>query len=568
MDDKEAKFIRFVERSIPSYINKVKSGAWNSAQASRYFSEQLKKIKNKKKAQELLNLFNSKLREARQKAVSGSPAVTRGALVSPIQPVVIIDGPSSVGPNQSVTLSGGTIDFTEDEGYFWEAEGGVSGVFHGVSDQTEDGSSKSFIIKTSPECENGVLYITAIGSKSGTPGSMTIQVMGARQSEESDGNEENDGNNPDQERLDQEKADSDAAEQKKSQDDQAQNQQKSSWLDWLNKEARKKIIDKLKKKFSKEALAALWKAILPYLPWIILAIVIIVAGIAIMSAIIGDAGTGKAGSTFNKPADPVTDSAAIQKTIMASGDKEAKAKLNNQTFSDIQKQLSQLEASTGTDVSSSNQETKNKIADTSSKIDQYLVNNDPVLGREIITSVKSILESADQQSPIMQAKTRLPLENISGFNWELHYGTPLRKEMPSNESGHSTYMYYGQGKADAVDLYTNKDTLVYPMFDGQVTNISDDGTGHKKIVIKNGDYEILYAHVDLDKNVGEGTGVTRDKTIGKVATISDYSQLHLELSYCGVPVTTTLLDKIEYEQTEGKSWGEYLWNNMKKVLGQ
>jgi murein DD-endopeptidase MepM/ murein hydrolase activator NlpD len=410
--------------------------------------------------------------------------------------------------------------------------------------------------------------LTAIGTKSEAYGSVTIQIIGGAEAEKDPEDEENDGED------DKEKSPEEKAEEEKKKEDEAkqkqedEQQQKATLADWFNKEARKKILDGIKKKFSKEALAAFWKAISPYMPWIILGIVTLLIGIAIMSGITADAGTGKAGSTFKKPADPVTDSAAIEKTIIAAGDKETVAKVNDQTFTDIQKQLTQLEPSAVKNSSPISKATKDKITETSTKINQYLAKKDPVLGREIITSVKSILESTNEQAPAIAVKTRLPLETISGFNWELHYGTPLRKEMLTGETGHSTYMYYGEGKADAVDLYTNQSALVYPMFDGQIVNISDDGAGHKKVVIKNGDYELLYAHIDLEKNIGQGTKVTTDKSIGQVATISEQSQLHLELSCGGIPIITTLLDKLNYEQTVGKSWGEFLWTHIKKVLGQ
>lgn len=561
MDDKEVKFIRFLKQSIPSYINKVKRGQWSAAEASRYFSDQLKKIKDKKKAQELLNTFNTKLKEARQQAL-GSPGRRSVSPNSTLQPVAIINGPSSIGPNQNITLKGETVDFPGDESYNWEVEGGGDGIFHGLGDQANDGGGKTFIIKTGAECKTGVLYISATGIKSGASGAVTIQVIGV----DSQGEDAGDGDPT------KPKSEDDQEEEKKKSEDEAEatqdadkEEQKASWLDWLSKEGRKKALDALKKKFSKEAWAAFWKAILPYLPWIILAIIILVAGIAIMAGISNDAGTGKAGSTFNKPADPIADSTAITKTIMASGNKEAKTKINNQTFTDIQKELSAL-AQTTAPASTLSEENKTKVTDVSTKIDQYLISNDATLGREIIASIEDILKSTDEQAPIIKVQTRLPLDAISNFNWELHYGTPMRKELPSKDGGHGTYMYYGEGKADAVDLYTTPDSLIYPMFSGQVVNVSDDGVGHKKIVIKNGEYELLYAHVDLDKNIGEGTAVSIDKAIGRVAKIEDYTQVHLELSYCGLPIVTTLIDKIDYEQSEGKSWGEYLWNNIKKVL--
>lgn len=568
MDEKDAKLIKFLERAIPSYIVRARDGEWNDIRASRYFSELLKKVKDRKKAQELLNLFNRKLRESHQRAKGLAPAAALKTISASSPPVVIIDGPSTIGPSQSITLTGKTIAFPIAEGYGWQLEGGLTGVFHGLGELMEDGSSKSFVITTSPECKNGVLYLTAIGTRSEAYGSVTIQIIGGAEAEKDPEDEENNGED------DKEKSPEEKAEEEKKKEDEAkqkqedEQQQKATLADWFNKEARKKILDGIKKKFSKEALAAFWKAISPYMPWIILGIVILIIGIAIMSGITADAGTGKAGSTFKKPADPVTDSAAIEKTIIAAGDKETVAKVNDQTFTDIQKQLTQLEPSAVKNSSPISQTTKDKITETSTKINQYLAKKDPVLGREIITSVKSILESTNEQAPAIAVKTRLPLETISGFNWELHYGTPLRKEMPTEETGHSTYIYYGEGKADAVDLYTNQSALVYPMFDGQIVNISDDGTGHKKVVIKNGDYELLYAHIDLEKNIGQGTKVTTDKSIGQVATISEQSQLHLELSCGGIPIITTLLDKLNYEQTVGKSWGEFLWTHIKKVLGQ
>lgn len=549
MDDKDQNVDRYLEKSIPSLINKVQSGELSKADASRLFANGLKRLNNRQRKMELLNKFNQKLKEINPRL---SPRESAYRLrTSPTEPEIIIDGPSSIGSNQQITLSAKTVGTSITEKYDWETQGDVPGVFHSLGEVSGEGS-KTFIVKTDPECGSGVLYVTAHGMESDAVGAMTIQIIGIKENKQP----------PEQQKIGpedkggDEKATSDGSETGAESDADETNKQ-SPWLKKLQ-DQRKKLVDQFKKKFTKEALAALWKLLLPYMPWIILGLVILIGGIILFASMAQKAGSGAAGSTMHQEVDTAADADLLQKVMLATGDTETKTNLNNQIFPDIQKKLTSLKDN----ADSGNQQ---KIDDTLLKIDKYISSNDPTLGKEIVSDVKDILTSLGTQAPTITVPTRTPLDKITDYNYYLHYGTPLRPEMPTDGTGHATYMNTGEGKADAVDLYTAKGSDIFPIFAGQIVDISDDGTGHKKIIIKNGLYKILYANFDPISGLKTGQNIDTKSSIGKVVDINGQSQIHLELSYQDKPIVTTELDKIDYKDSQ-RTWGEYLWQNMMKVL--
>lgn len=312
-----------------------------------------------------------------------------------------------------------------------------------------------------------------------------------------------------------------------------------------------------KKGWAKVFLQFLWTS----LPWILLALAIAAVLMIIIFAILGAIRSGANGSTPNQPVNSASDATILKKTLIAGGDKEIGAEETDSTMAELQRNLSDLAGKTDDPA------IKSRADETVQKINRFLLSHDPALGKEIIADIRAILPQIAEQIPKIEVPTRSPFDNaILGFNENLHYGTPLRPEVRTDNLEHGTYMYYGKGIADAVDLFVEQDSDVYPIFPGKIINISDDGTGNKKIVIQNGDYELLMAQIKIPDNIKEGQTVTASQSIGKVAEVEGFNEVHVELAYQGRPVVTTALDKIDYTANDQSNWGEYLWNHIKEAM--
>lgn len=553
MDDK--RLIIFLERSIPSYINKVRKRELSIAQATRNFGNQLKRIQNRQQALELQNAFNNQLRQSQQKPDSDQ-SQSRDIENDPGEFDVVIDGPSSIRPNQSVSFTAKTAGSNIEEDYIWETEGGVDGLDLG----SPGSSSKNYVVKASADCQSGMLYLTATGTESGSSGALFIQVIGADKQPNGKENkaDDPDGNaakpTPSPETEDESANDGSDADDQSEQEKSKQN----SLQKWFSEEGKKLGSDFFKKLVSKEFWAGIWAALAPVLPYIIVIVLIIVASIAIWAAFSRQTTSGAAGSTVHQEVNLANDTNLVERTLLATGDEGTRTAIVNKTFPQIRTELVALKES-------ADPATKAKIEETVTKIDQYMSNNNPDLGKEIVSSIKEILGALDLQAPVMQVKTRSPLDKVTDYNFYQHYSTPLNKQMPK-DGGHATYMYYGEGKSDAVDLYAAAGSAVYPAFPGKITDLSDDGTGHKKVIVENGDYQILYANIEPINGLASGQTVNISTSIGKIVDIDGQTQVHVELAYQGKPIVTTELDAIDFKQSQNP-WGQYLWEHMKKVLG-
>jgi murein DD-endopeptidase MepM/ murein hydrolase activator NlpD len=552
----EKNFIDHLYRSIPSIIGRVTDPdpdkRWTPEYAIKFFRRDLDKIRNGAAKNDLLNNFNHELNKAKQRR-KGNVSPNEYLLQSGgDQPVVRIQGPVEIGAGTTISLEAQTDGIGEDESYSWQIQGNVAGVTHTLQDIDRNGGSHALSISATPDCDSGAMYITATGLMSNISGGTSVFVQGQRDQDRNQQNKkepEEQASEPESPEAPEQQGEGEQAE--------AADQAKQSFMKRLLSDKARKAMSDAAKKAIKAALSALWKLILAYWPYILAALLIIAVGIALYVAFVQKAASGENGSTIHQQAASTTDAAILQKTILAAGDADAKAKITDQVFGDIQKQLLLMQDSP--------EPTKTKVANLLTKIDQFMTSKDTDLGNEIISDLKDLLNSAGEQAPTIQVATKAPIDNVKDYNFDLHYGTPLRKDMPTNGSGHATYMYYGQGKADAVDLYADSGSSVYAVFAGKITNISDDGTGHKKIAILNGDYEILYANIDLSQGLAVGQSVTTGQVIGKVVDINGQDQVHIELSYQCQPIVTTELDKIDYD-TSQKPWGQYLWDHMKQIL--
>lgn len=541
------------KKAISSLITNIKIRKISVVQAKRDFALQLQKdAVDEADRMELIEELNQQIAPIS----TSQPLRQQNDSPSENNSQIIIDGPSSVRAGNTITLQAKSE--TEEFGhFFWSTEGNIEGVNHGQS-------GENYIITADPTAKSGALLVN-VEDENGGIGSATIQVIGA-------GTQDKEGVAADETEekpsTSEENDDVSAAPVTPEEDDQEGAEGSTEQLqDALKKKtvqtAEKEVAEQAEKKaainlLKKEGWAALWELLLPILPWIIGAILIIVVALALFAVFTRKSNDGSLGSTIHQPLDSASDQQLLAKTLINSGDSGIKKVINNNVMPDMQKQLIALK-------SSADPTTAKKIDAVSLEMDQFSISQDSTLGTKIIGEIKDILSTLSQQAPTITVPTRAPLDNISDYNFYLHYGTPLNTSMPNNGQGHGTYMFYGQGKADAVDLYSTAGSAIYPIFSGKIVDFSDDGTGHKKIVIQNGDYELLYANFDPTGTLVVGQNIDKGTSIGKIVDINGEDQLHIELAYRGVPIITTQLDKV-YHDAEDKPWGQYLWTTMKKVL--
>jgi len=330
----------------------------------------------------------------------------------------------------------------------------------------------------------------------------------------------------------------------------------------------RRIADDLKQKFEEKVTKRFVAAIVRIWAWIagllggswsiILVVVILAMAIGMLAFSLRFYKSGAGGQTPTTPAMPIDNKSVIEATLLAVKDPEIQKQSKKELTTKLQLLLTQLKEET------TDQNIKNEIDSALTKVNQAAAGN-VELGQEIFDAIKNVLQKIDNSIPAINGHYPIEKAKIIGTNSELHTGTPLRPTTPSDDLGHGTYIYFGQNKCDGVDLYTTEGNNVYPGMIGEVIDVSDDGTGHKKIAIQNGDYLLLYAN--FDPSVVKGQKITDlNKPIGKTVKIGNYSQLHIEMSYCNVCLTTTEVDKIDHNQNESKDWGDYLWSRIKYAL--
>lgn len=321
------------------------------------------------------------------------------------------------------------------------------------------------------------------------------------------------------------------------------------------KKKAKEAIDKIKKE-------GIWKIIVANAGWlvpVVIIVIIIIIAIVIFVALYNEG--PKNGKSAAQPPSYMDDKDAIVALARKSGDPDIASEVASDVSDQMKQNLVLLKDST-TDAA--------LLAEIDAlvlKIEQNQGTMDTAVASEIITDFQTVMEdAANFQAPKLAVTGLSPLTAIIGYNEEIHFGTPLRKEMPTgNTTGHATYMHYGEGTADAVDLYVATDAPVLAPVAGKIIDLSDDGTGNKKIIINQGDYELLIAFVKPEATLAVGQNVTVGQALGTAAEVGGQSQIHLELAYCGKNITLDPVDKILADK-EGKAIGEYLWNRFKVIL--
>ncbi len=364
----------------------------------------------------------------------------------------------------------------------------------------------------------------------------------------------------------------------------------------LEDQAKKGIRDWAAKTFSKEAILAFLEVAWPY----IVAIIIILAVIVLVAYELGVFNSGANGKTPVQAISPVGSGGdALKKLSLLSGGNDSTKALAPAAIQSAATALTTLNTAVPKNPALTDPKNQALLDDAIKKINQCqteltgLNKNAPTDCAAAITAVQAVLMVMNNnaippiqgQSPIQAGDfvdlgtlgSPLPDDN---FNTNLHVGTPLHpiSSKDTNTTGHGTYIYTGQDKGDAVDVYTKPGANVYPAFTGTVVNISDDGTGiTKKMVIQNGDYQILYAFVIPDPSIKIGNKITDPtkitdltKPIAKTNT-TGVSVVHIEFEYCGIPLVTTFPDQLDHDGKNGvtpkhTTWGAYYWDHLKTVL--
>lgn len=335
--------------------------------------------------------------------------------------------------------------------------------------------------------------------------------------------------------------------------------------DW----ARKRFVDPIKKKLEGQALALLLKN--PYFWLVIVVIIVLAVAIAIFVHYYSLAKAGTGGTTPVRPISSVEDKKVLEKFQVLS-DSTAYKSIADDVFrraqTDILAIKEQVKARPKADAAAQTKDNNivATIDGTSTKIDQYLSTKSSDTAQSIVADLNTIAKMMDTVIPTIPGRYPVNPDDIVTFNNDLHPGTPLNTTQVSFDNGHGTYIYPGENKCDAVDVFTKDNAKVYPAFTGTVLDVSEDGTGHKKVVIQNGDYQILYANIDASVKTGDKITDT-SKPIGQTITIDDQYQVHIELTYCGICLVTTPLDQILKETKNQATWGEYLWAHIKDTLG-
>ena len=325
--------------------------------------------------------------------------------------------------------------------------------------------------------------------------------------------------------------------------------------------AKQKVADIVKKrilkKLTRQALkkAALALVVNPYF-WIVVA-VIIIAGIIVLiflsvSGSLSNVSPNPFGASATRPVDPVKDKGTLETFLANAGDEDVVNKMSFELVDGLIADLVQLKnEATNPDIIA-------KIDNAIALLEEANNTKNPDTAKRAITAIKEIIILLENPIPQFPGNTRLPLDNISGFNQTLHGGTPLNSEIVE---GHNTYIHYNDGTCDATDLFAEQDSPVYPVFSGNVVRVGSDGDwGYSRITVEKDGYEIVYAHLKSDSVPQINSNVTTNDVIGLIAK----DRLHIEASYKGLCIVTTTVDNLN--KSPEKDWGEYLWDHIKRIF--
>ena len=357
-------------------------------------------------------------------------------------------------------------------------------------------------------------------------------------------------------------------------------------------QAKDKIKDKAKDELEKdvvkntfrEAVMAALKALVtnPYFWAVMVIIVVVIIVIALFAYFTGTAKSGANGMTPTQSATSLGNKTLLNKLSLLSGDTEKQKLLSQDFMKKAQKDILAIKDQAQNGVATLSPGTVAAADAILANITKYLQTPGTDLGNTIAGQIKIFLRDAQNDAvPVIPGPGFSPVnkDTISTFNTDLHFGTPVRPASVADKDGHGTYIANGQNSCDAVDIYTRDNTDVLPVFTGTIIDMHDDGSGMtykddagkdqptQRIVLRNGDYQILYAFVKPISGLRVGY-VINDSNKTKPIGVTVQNVVHVEFTYCGICLITTALDEIDHDSATPtyQSWGNYLWVHIQEKL--
>lgn len=310
----------------------------------------------------------------------------------------------------------------------------------------------------------------------------------------------------------------------------------------------------------------LWKD--PKKRWIIIiggggGLIVVIIAIAIpfsfLSALGGHGPNAVIGHTQPQLVNPIENKDVVRQTLALAGDATASSDITDSGLTKAQEGILTTRDQYASKTDSASLDIVNKIDLVTASIATLKATKAPANATAFLDRLAELDDAIEGTFAAfsVDSPTKSPvLTKDLVFNTELHGGSKLR---PDHVDNNGVYTAYDQGVCDAVDLSADSDSLIYPIFAGTIINVSDDGTDGKKVVIQNGDYQMLYAHL-TDVPFAEGTAVGIDKSIGKVKI----DHIQIETIYQHTCLTTTYGDLIDHAKVKPRhdNIGGYLWDRI------
>ena len=256
------------------------------------------------------------------------------------------------------------------------------------------------------------------------------------------------------------------------------------------------------------------------------------------------------------------DQDVIKQTLALAGDRTASTEIIDNGLDKIQQNMLTLKDQYSTNTDSVSVDIVNKIGLVSNSIDTLKATKNPANAKTFLTQLTNLDNEIEDTFPVFHqgdatfpTKSPVLTKNLV-FNATLHGGSKMRPEHVDN---HGVFTAYDKGTCDAVDVSADADSLIYPIFAGTVAAVGTDGSDGQRIVIQNGDYRMVYAHL-LDVPFSKGAEVRIDQSIGKVK--KDHVQL--EAIFQRMCLTTTFGDLLDHSKAKPKNenLGGYLWDRI------
>lgn len=309
----------------------------------------------------------------------------------------------------------------------------------------------------------------------------------------------------------------------------------------------------------------------PYV-WLIVggsigALIILIVALSLLG-LISSKKPSTTGGTPPVYAEPQKDWNKIEHLLKLSGEQDITSQEINSSLDEVQANLKKMEDDV-TLKSPANKDTiLLKIAEVKNDVD--VLRSDKTKDRAItlLTDLGSLYDLFEDPFPVYAGITGLPVRNVNQFvtNISLHGKSFLR---PEADAFNNVYVSDDDNNArcDALDLGVTADSAsddakatVYPIFNGRIETISDDGAGGKMVLVSDGDWKIVYIHLEeINKNTGEQISISEPLGTAKGANIQ------LEFIYKNKCLVTTHGDMINHGMQDRKSdsWGDYLWERVK-----